>query len=103
MTRKGTVYLICFHRPYAHARHYLGWTTDLAGRLQAHATGQGARLMAVLREAGIGWTLVRVWLDVERSLERQMKNHNARYCPRCSPRRVRWELAGKPPRKGRFE
>ncbi|MBB5085041.1 putative GIY-YIG superfamily endonuclease [Nonomuraea endophytica] len=31
----GTVYLLHFAQPYRHARHYLGWTTDLQARLAA--------------------------------------------------------------------
>ena len=36
-----TVYLIHFDVPYAHARHYTGWTaSDLQGRLAEHAAGR---------------------------------------------------------------
>ena len=48
MATTGTVYLLHFDRPYAHARHYTGWTTDLTTRLADHAAGHGARLLAVL-------------------------------------------------------
>ena len=61
MTTIGTVYLLHFDRPYAHAGHYTGWTTDLTARLAHHAAGHGARLLAVAQSAGIGWTLVRTW------------------------------------------
>jgi hypothetical protein len=57
----GTVYLIHFQRPYKHARHYCGWVhspTFLEPRLGAHRDGAGARLMAVITAAGIGWELV---------------------------------------------
>ncbi len=57
----GTVYLLHFDRPYGHAGHYTGWTTDLTTRLAEHAAGHGARLLAVARAAGIGWTLARTW------------------------------------------
>ncbi len=53
----GTVYLLHFQRPYRHARHYLGWASDLPARLAEHAAGRGARLLAVIQAAGIGWTL----------------------------------------------
>ncbi|MGL5823781.1 MAG: hypothetical protein ACRCYU_02915 [Nocardioides sp.] len=33
----GVVYLIHFHTPYQHARHYTGWTTNLDARLAEHA------------------------------------------------------------------
>jgi predicted GIY-YIG superfamily endonuclease len=55
----GTVYLLHFDRPYKHARHYIGWAEDLAARLAQHGTKAGARLLQVLREQGIGWTLAR--------------------------------------------
>jgi predicted GIY-YIG superfamily endonuclease len=77
----GVVYLLHFSRPYRHARHYTGWTEDLLDRLDEHASGQGARLMAVIKEAGIGFILIRV-------TERAIKNEGGavRYCPLCSPR-----------------
>jgi predicted GIY-YIG superfamily endonuclease len=80
----GTVYLLHFDRPYAHAGHYTGWTTDLAARLAQHATGHGARLLAVAKSAGIGWTLARTW-DGTRAVERALKNQGgaSRRCPLC--------------------
>lgn len=44
------IYLLHFHRPLHHARHYLGIATDLGARLEEHARGTGARIMAVLKE-----------------------------------------------------
>ena len=81
---QGTVYLLCFSDFYRHAHHYLGFTTDLDARLAAHAAGRGARLLEVITEAGIGFTLARTWQGT-RSLERQLKNrHNSgRLCPIC--------------------
>lgn len=81
---QGTVYLLHFQRPYRHARHYLGITTDLNARLADHAAGRGARLMEVISAAGIGFTLARTWQGT-RALERQLKNrHNSgRLCPIC--------------------
>lgn len=57
----GTVYLLHFDQPYRHARHYTGWTSDLESRLADHRDGRGARLMSVIREAGIGFSLARTW------------------------------------------
>jgi predicted GIY-YIG superfamily endonuclease len=81
---KGKVYLLHFARPYRHARHYLGWTDDLEERLARHRDGRGARLLAVVTEAGIEWTVARVW-DGSRALERRLKSwHKARaLCPLC--------------------
>lgn len=83
----GTIYLIHFDTPYKHARHYLGWTTNLNSRLAAHAGGQGARLMAVIFEAGIPWKLARTWTGT-RSRERQLKRQGgaSRRCPMCGVR-----------------
>jgi hypothetical protein len=88
------VYLLHFDRPYGpgagradgrgSAKHYLGWTRDLAGRLAEHAQGRGARLLEVVREAGIGWRLARTW-EGGRDRERQLKNQGgaSRCCPEC--------------------
>ena len=80
----GTVYLLHFDRPYGHAAHYTGWTTDLAARLNQHATGHGARLLAVVKAAGIGWELARTWTGT-RAVERRLKKQGgaARRCPLC--------------------
>jgi predicted GIY-YIG superfamily endonuclease len=86
MATTGTVYLLHFDRPYVHARHYTGWTTDLTVRLAEHANGRGARLLAVVTSAGIGWTLARTWTGT-RSLERALKRRHgaSRFCPMCRP------------------
>ncbi len=87
MNRKttSTVYLIHFDKPYRHARHYLGYTNDLDARLAAHASGNGARLMEVIANAGITWQLARTWVG-ERSLERRLKRqkNSPRLCPICN-------------------
>lgn len=88
MTKQvGTVYLIHFDEPYKHAKHYLGWTTDLNARLVAHANGTGARLMEVVTEAGISWRLARTWTGT-RGRERQIKRQggSSRRCPLCGVR-----------------
>ena len=79
------VYLLHFHAPYKHARHYLGSTDDLTARLNQHAAGAGARLMEVVASAGINWTLVRAWRG-DRKRERKLKNyHRRQLCPLCNP------------------
>ena len=52
--QQGTVYLLHFATPFKHARHYVGYTTDLEQRIEEHRTGRGARLLAVVR----GWDLL---------------------------------------------
>jgi hypothetical protein len=83
----GTVYLLHFDQPYKHARHYVGWTESsrsLNARLARHEAGHGARLLAVVRAAGIGWQLARMWPG-SRARERQIKRQggHARKCPLC--------------------
>ena len=89
----GVIYMLHFHRPYWHARHYVGWTDDLFARLEAHATGRGARLVDVIWQAGIGFTLVRL-CEGTRNTERAIKNAGGavRYCPACTthPRNGHW-------------
>jgi predicted GIY-YIG superfamily endonuclease len=84
----GTVYLLHFDRPYRHARHYTGWAADLDTRLAEHAAGRGARLLQVVKDAGIGWTLARTWTGATRATERRLKRTGgaSRYCPRCGIR-----------------
>jgi predicted GIY-YIG superfamily endonuclease len=80
----GVVYLLHFDRPYRHASHYTGWTSNLDGRLADHAAGHGARLLAVIHDAGIGFTLARTWPG-SRSRERALKRQGgaSRRCPLC--------------------
>ena len=88
-TQKGeTVYLIHFNTPFKHARHYLGFSDDLNQRLTDHLCGKGSRLMEVVTDAGIEWTLARVWSG-DRKFERRLKNrkNSPALCPICSATR----------------
>lgn len=92
-----TVYLLHLNRPMSRgvngkgqaltARHYLGFTNDLARRLQEHSDGRGARLLQVCQELGIGFSLARTWSGGNRAFERRIKRcHNTpRLCPVCNP------------------
>jgi len=81
---EAMVYLLHFQANYKHARHYLGYCKDLTARLAKHASGNGARLTAVVQAAGIGWIVARTW-EGDRTLERRLKRqHNSwRLCPVC--------------------
>jgi predicted GIY-YIG superfamily endonuclease len=80
---RGTIYTLHFDRPYKHAAHYTGWAKDLRARLAEHAAGRGARLLAVVKAAGIGWRLAATQ-EGTRSEERRLKQHGAaRRCPVC--------------------
>jgi hypothetical protein len=79
----GTIYLIHFDQPIAHAQHYLGWTSDLPGRLKDHFSGQGSPLIrAAARVTSV--RVVRTWVG-SRTDERRMHNRheNPRMCPVC--------------------
>jgi len=82
--RDGVIYLLHFDRAYKHARHYTGWTSDLQARLDEHAAGRGARLLAVISSEGIGWQLARTWSG-PRGRERRLKIQGgaSRRCPLC--------------------
>jgi hypothetical protein len=100
-----TVYLLHFVDPatgaaarYKHAGHYTGSVRSsgsLKARLDAHRMGRGARLMAVIAAAGLGFELARTWPG-GRARERQLKRQGgaSRHCPLCgikpmAPRRPR--------------
>lgn len=85
------IYVLHFDRPLSHARHYTGYVKSVGGlerRLAEHAAGRGARLMEVIAERGIGWTLARV-MEGGRNKERQIKrsgNVPRSHCPLCKGR-----------------
>lgn len=84
------VYLIHFDKPYRHARHYIGFTDNMDRRMHEHEFNcNGARLLQVVREAGIGFRVVRTWPDGDRSLERKLKNwkKSSCLCPVCRAER----------------
>ncbi len=95
------VYLVHINVPLAHGvskagnpmttQHYLGYTSDLVGRMMDHADGRGARLLQVCNERGIRWQLARIWEGAGRKFERHLKNYknSARLCPVCSPDAMR--------------
>ena len=80
----GTVYLIHLDQPYKHARHYIGWASQLKRRIAHHRNGTGARFLQVVNEAGIDWKVVKTW-EGDRSLERRLKDRHgaSRFCPVC--------------------
>jgi len=81
----GTIYLLHFSRPLAHARHYLGFAQDHVSRVAEHQAGNGAALTRAAHRAGIEMRLVRTWEGNMRD-ERALKgNHNLRLlCPECA-------------------
>jgi predicted GIY-YIG superfamily endonuclease len=84
----AVIYLLHFDKPFKHARHYCGWTQNLDARLKSHQAGAGARLLQVITQAGISWTLARTWPG-DRNRERQLKRQGgaSRRCPICRAQR----------------
>lgn len=91
------VYLLHFDRAFKHARHYVGFAADGAvhQRIDEHyaatrGDGKHHRLMVVIREAGISFTLARLWPTGTKALEKSMKQRgHARACPICREERRR--------------
>lgn len=84
----ATIYLLHFESKLHHAQHYMGFAeAGIDKRLKNHRSGRGARLMAVVREAGIPWRLARIWSgpDITRTAERQLKKYKnaGALCPVC--------------------
>jgi hypothetical protein len=92
----GSVYLLHFSRPLAHARHYLGYAADgdADRRLQQHLRGEGSPLVRAAIAAGITVSLARVWPNGSRTLERQLKSwhRGGRHCPLCRRPRAGQQL-----------
>jgi len=83
---KGTIYLLHFDVPLSHAKHYLGWTAaiDFEARIRRHRQGTGARILAVLKQRGIGFQVARTWEDKDRHQERRWKARGKSWlCPLC--------------------
>jgi len=97
-TEQGWVYTLHLFPPYPadarpgqqQARHYTGWTKDLAKRIADHASGKRAagRLMQV--QHGAGGTFILVMVEPgTRDRETQLKERGAsRRCPLCMVMRV---------------
>jgi predicted GIY-YIG superfamily endonuclease len=81
----STIYLLHLDKPLRHARHHVGLADDMDARLERHANGNGARMLAVCRERGITWRLVRTWQG-GRKFERQLRNRKEapKLCPVCA-------------------
>jgi predicted GIY-YIG superfamily endonuclease len=88
---KGIIHLIHFDEPIGNrskprgmAQHYIGYALALIERLQEHARGDGARIMAAVVSYGISWKVVRTWKG-GRKEERKLKNRKKarKICPLC--------------------
>jgi hypothetical protein len=92
-------YLVCFDRPFhgangrhIGAHHYVGYSDNIAERLDQHRQGRGSPLLAAALAAGIDWQLVQVWPDADRRFERKLHHrHGSRLCPRAACRSIQRE------------
>jgi predicted GIY-YIG superfamily endonuclease len=82
----GTVYLLHFTRPYRHAGHYVGFTTDLARRLRQHRAGVTSPLVRCAVAEGIGLIVARTWDFTTVAFETWLHSsgHKRLICPICS-------------------
>jgi predicted GIY-YIG superfamily endonuclease len=90
------VYLLHFSTPYKHAKHYIGWAKMIDKRIQHHQHGTGARLTAVVSEAGIELIKARVWEGKGKDFERKLKNQHKpqSFCPICNPETASQNMKG---------
>ena len=90
------VYLLHFSSPYKHARHYIGWAKHMDDRIQHHNQGTGARLCAVVVDAGIELIEARRWEGKGKDFERRLKNCKkpSRFCPICHGEKANQNMKG---------
>ncbi len=84
----GYIYLVHLERPLPGGRrHYVGYARDrehLDERWAKHRASEGAQFLKEANEAGIGWIVVRVWMNVGPDKEKQVKSMGAKFiCPVC--------------------
>lgn len=84
----ATVYLLHFDPAYKHAKHYLGWASQLDARIAHHRNGTGANLTKYASKAGSQLIVARTWDNATRQTERKLKTskHHSRLCPICNPK-----------------
>lgn len=89
---KTGVYLIHFDKALQHAKHYAGFSQNLAQRLDIHRKGDSdsCKLLLACKENDIAWRLAHVWVGEDRQFERELKQNAqvARLCPICRPERL---------------
>lgn len=81
----GSVYLIHLSRNLNGARHYLGFSTNVAARLERHKAGRGAPLLKAAAEKKIPFRVVRTWRKRDGYFEQALKagNELRDLCPVC--------------------
>lgn len=86
-----SVYLIHFHTPLCHARHYIGMAQDVTARLAEHKAGYGARILQVCNERSIDYSISRTWNTFQtaseaKQFEKYLKSRKEapNLCPVCN-------------------
>lgn len=80
----GTVYLVHMARSLHGARHYLGFSTNVANRVKVHKAGHGSPLLGEATRRGIGWRVVRRWNRKDGYFEQELKRRGLpSLCPIC--------------------
>lgn len=96
-----SVYILHFDTPLKHAKHYVGYASQVVLRIEHHRNGTGARLTQVIREQGIGFQVAKVFTGTkyDRVFERKLKRTKniSRYCPICSGDHARRYHPSSPP------
>ena len=82
------MYLIHAARALNGARHYLGFSTDVAKRFKAHKAGRGSPLLGEMAKRGISFKVVRPWLKRDGYFEQELKRNDLKdLCPACKKRK----------------
>lgn len=86
-----TVYVLHFAEPIgnpsnprAMAQHYIGWSPEPESRIRRHISGDGAKIVRYVVEAGIGFEVAATFEggpELERKLKR--RHDTPRWCPVC--------------------
>ncbi|MBD3387428.1 MAG: hypothetical protein GF414_00605 [Candidatus Altiarchaeales archaeon] len=87
----GYVYVIHLNRPFRHAKHYIGYTTDIVRRMTHHSLGHrdSSHFMKAVCRAGIRWsvTMVQSFEDAKEAVcfEKKLKRdkRSSLHCPLC--------------------
>lgn len=76
-------YLIHADKPLHHAQHYIGYSDNIAERIESHRKGKGSKLIAAFNKCNISWSVVHIWPSKDRSFERKL--HRMKCSPRICP------------------
>lgn len=91
----GFIYLLHFHTPYKHAKHYLGYSEkNYEKRIEHHRRGTSkAKLMTAVKKAGISFDVALIIPNVDRAEEKRLKlRGKGRLCPICIQNKLVGEL-----------